>query len=650
MRGDGYALRVIGAAALLAAVATGVDYLFKVSVAASLPPDRLDDFFARYHTAVNAGALALQLGATPWLLQRLGVARAMLVLPGLATVGAAAVGAIGGLVPALALRAVDGVLRPSLHGAAGEILFLPIPEPQRGAARSLAASLGQRGGQAAASVGLLVLIHAGVALGAVAAATAALGVALVIAVASLRARYVERFRAGLRGLGAEATIEVPNLDLDALESLFAALASPDPDEVIVALDLLAGYGKARLISPLILYHPSARVVQRALDLGAEHSVKGFVPLLPSLLEHADPEVRAAALAALSRRGELEPERERAVVDGLVAAGGPARPALARAVASLAPERSLFWLGQLAQTGEPAVRAALAEEIARAPLPAHVPLLVSLLATPPAREPARRALLALGASGLAALAAALADPATPRAVRRHLPRSISRFPCDAAAPLLTAALAVEPDPRVRFKILRGLGRLRADCPELPLDEAPVRAVAKRSLERVFELLTYRLALRIARAEEAGDSRLLARLLEEKEMRALERVFRALHILAPGIEYRTLFVAIRGDDPHARAGACEVLEHAAPEDLCAGLLAAVASAPAAERLAAGLGFHAPFAAEALIPLAKGDPPAELATCRPLVAGIWQEMANDPDPVLAALATAAGADVLGGSDVGG
>jgi ATP:ADP antiporter, AAA family len=645
---DAYAVRVIATVALLAAMAIGVDYLFKVAVAAELPADRLDEFFARYHTAVNATALALQLVATPWLLQRLGVTRALLVLPTFVTLGASAVAVVGGLLPALLLRAIDGALRPSLHGAASEILYLPVPDSQRGAARALAASIGQRGGQAAASVALLVAIHGGAGLAAVAVGTASLAAALVAAAASLRARYVDRFRSGLREWASEAPIEVPALDLDALESLFAALASPDPDEVIVALELLAGYGKERLIPPLILYHPEPRVVTRAIDLCTARAPQGFATLLPWLLDHAGPDVRAAALAALARRGELDAEQERRVLDALVADGAEARPALARAVAALPPERSLFWLELLAKTDDPAVQAALAEELARAPLPAHVPLLLPLLASGSAREPARRALCAVGSPALAAVAEALADPETTRSVRRHLPRTLSRFPCEAAAPLLTAALAVEKDPRVRFKILRGLGRLRADCPTLVLDLAPVREVAARSLERAIEMLAFRIAVRVARADTSDDGRLLARLLAEKEERALERVFRALHIVGPEIEYRALFEAIRGSDAHARAAAGEVLEHVAPEPLRTGLLAAVAPGAAEERLAAALAFHSPFGADALVPLAKGEPPADLTECRPLLAALWDEMAGDADPVLAALAARARPASLGGDDV--
>jgi AAA family ATP:ADP antiporter len=638
VRSDGYALRVIATVALLAATTTGVDYLFKASVAAHLPPDRLDDFFARYHAAVNVAALALQLAFAPWLLQRLGVARALLVLPSLTTLGAAGVAAFGGLWPALGLRAVDGALRPSLHAGASEILYLPIAAPQREAVRSLAASIGQRGGQAAASVGLLIALHAGATLAAVAAGTACLGALLLAAAGTLRARYVERFRTGLSALSSEAPVEVPNLDLDALETLFGALASPSPEEVIGALELLAGYGRAHLIPPLILYHPSPRVVRRALDLGAASAPRGFAPLLPWLLGHSDPDVRAAALATRARRGELTPDEERTVLEGLASAGAPARAALARAVAALPPERSLFWLERLAQSGDPDVQAALADEVARAPRLAHVPILIPLLAAPAAREPARRALCALGAPALRALAEALADPATPRAVRRHLPRSISRFPCDAAAPLLVAALAASRDPHVRFKTLRGLGRLRADCPELALDPIPVRAAATRSLERVFTLLTWRLAVRVARADAGGRGALLARLLEEKERRALENAFRALHILTPEVEYGALFAAVRSGDAHARAAACEVLEHAAPEPHRAGLLAAVVPASPEERLAAGLAFHTPFGADALGPLAKGEPPADLDGCAPLLAALWTRMEEDGDRVLAALAASA------------
>ena len=85
--------------------------------------------------------------------------------------------------------------------------------------------------------------------------------------------------------------------------------------------------------------------------------------------------------------------------------------------------------------------------------------LTMLAEREVRVEARKALLAIGAPALAFLKAALDDANTPLAVRRHVPRSISQFSPELAAPLLLERLLSEHDGSVRFKILRGLGRLR-----------------------------------------------------------------------------------------------------------------------------------------------------------------------------------------------
>jgi hypothetical protein len=340
---------------------------------------------------------------------------------------------------------------------------------------------------------------------------------------------------------------------------------------------------------------------------------------------SDPQaaVRAAAFAELTRRQAIEPERGREILEALLAGGGGAAalPALARAAASLPPEQTRGWLAELATDADPAVRKALAEELARHPSESQLPALLALLADPEAREPARRALCALGRPARDALAAALGDPATPRSVRRHLPRSLSRFAPGDAIPLLTQALEVEADPRVAYKILRGLCRLRADWPAIPVAAGPIAAVAERSLRRAIELLAFQTALEPPQQADA----ILLRLLREEEERALEGVFRALHILDPEVGYRALHRAARAADARDAAAAREVLEHVVKEPLRAGLLPLLSPAPRRERLAAALAFHEPASAGALLVEATPD---VLDAC-------WAAMMHDADPVLAAVA---------------
>src|SRR4029453_14399648 len=450
----------------------------------------------------------------------------------------------------------------------------------------------------------------------------------------------------------------------AVESLHSALSAPDPEEVVAALDLLEAYGEAHLVPALVLYHPSPLVVVRALALFRDRAAPTVDPLMPWLLHHPEadvraatlrtrgsavapaavrdalrrdpsPAVRAAAFAELCRRTSPTPS-DRARFEALLEGreGEDALPELARAVAALPPEHALPWLEERAAEPEPAVAAALAEELARAPALPHLPVLLQLLVHPVSREQARRALCALGAPALAALAAALESRSTPRAVRRHLPRSISRFRGAEASRILTDALARERDPRVRHKILRGLGRMRAEEPELALDERPLRALADFSLRRAVELLAFQVG--IEGETKTAEGEVLARLLAEKEEAALESVFRVLHILAPDVGYRALFEALSEGDARAEGAAREVLEYVVMEELRGGLLTLVSPAPPRERLAAALVYHEPPPG-----LGMGGRGPARAVAHPDAAALealWDAMLADPDPILVALAARA------------
>src|SRR5262249_32857830 len=114
-----------------------------------------------------------------------------------------------------------------------------------------------------------------------------------------------------------------------------------------------------------------------------------------------------------------------------------------------------------------------------------------------RTAARAGLRALGDPALEHAARLLAAADTPPPVRRHLPRTISAFRSARAADLLVAQLARETDGRVVYKILRGLGRLRADDPAIAVDRPTLMAVAERTLRRMVELLAYRVAWDVRR---------------------------------------------------------------------------------------------------------------------------------------------------------
>ena len=121
----------------------------------------------------------------------------------------------------------------------------------------------------------------------------------------LKPHYLELFRTALRQGSMRDRADLPDLDLASLETLIAGLNSRDDAEVVGAMDLLAAEGRERLVPALILYHPSAPVVLRALQLFETSGRLDFVPVADRLLDHADPELRAAALRA---RTAAQPEQ------------------------------------------------------------------------------------------------------------------------------------------------------------------------------------------------------------------------------------------------------------------------------------------------------------------------------------------------------
>ena len=394
--------------------------------------------------------------------------------------------------------------------------------------------------------------------------------------------------------------------------------------MLAALELLASQGRARLVPALLLHHPSKPVALRTLTLLGETERTDWIPLADRLLSSPDPEIRAAALRA---RTTARPEEW-----ALRAASQDASP-LVRATAFVgliasAPESEQAWQGlqELAASRSLATRIALVEAIERQPAPvfervllqlaqsrderlavhvaramarvksaAFLPTLVGWLSVREVREAAREALCEHGEQALAALDEALFDPRTPPRVREHIPRTISLFPPQQAVAVLQRHLAAERDGRVRFKILRGLGRIATDHPEVALDDALVRELAARTVEAAIEVLRFRVGLEKgaeqlpARATPAH--RLLVMLLRDKEAHRIERFFRLLQLRFRGEDVRSIHRGLWNADRRVRAASRELLENLLEEPLRGTLVALVDDLPPKERLARIPGHQPP-----------------------------------------------------------
>lgn len=609
-----------------AATVTLVDYIFKSAVSAAVAPGELAEVFATVYLTLNVASLVVQLGAVGWILRRFGVITALSLLPLLLFVGGAGLLLSGSVVAALLLKGADGALRYSLARTSTELLFVPLSERARRRAKAFIDVLGQRGGQALASVGILAGLGLGMGADSRALILLALALAWLAVVWGLRTSYLEVFRRHLRRDQIRHIDRFPELDLASLETVLAALDAPEDSEVIAALDILEAEHKAHLVPALILHHPSEEVVERALSLFASAGRKRVVPVLDRQLDHPSPRIRAAALAArsvlapdedlLRRRLSCEesPEVRATIMVNLIAGGAivgsdaadalksicrhgspAARQSLAEAIGRRRATGLDDVLLELARACEVEVRLAAARAMGEVHSTRFLPALIELLGHERTRREARAVLRSYGADGLAALETALHSRDLDPVLRWQVPRAIASFEPADAARILLARLPIEWEGMVRYRILRSLEALVRRNPKLPLDTGILESVIADTVSRAYRYLDRRQVLvRGAEADprRATDGhRVLVDMLRDKEVHAVDRLFRLLDLAHPRENYLAIYRGLSSRDPETRASSMELIDNLLEPPLRDAVRGLVDDLEDGERLAEGTDFHRP-----------------------------------------------------------
>jgi ATP:ADP antiporter, AAA family len=615
--GHPYVRRILFFVLVSTVALTTVDYVFKATVAREVPADRLGAYFANVYVVLNAISFVVQLGIVGWVLRQVGITGAVWIMPVLVLGGAGGVAFTGALLAAVVLKGVDGALRHSLHRTGTELLYIPIPDSLRGRAKPLIDLLGQRGGQALASLAILALVALGAGPKALAIGVAVLTVGWMAVAAGLRRHYLDLFRQNLREGRIDYRGDLPQLDVGALEALFTALNSEKDAEVLGALELLAAQQRQRLIPALILYHPSRTVVLAGLDILTREGRNDFVPVARRLLSHADGEVRAAALRAIAAvdptedflrerladeqdevratalctlvaRQALAGDQAEEAIRTLLETGSPAaRIAFARAVGAAPVPRLEAALLELVKAREPEVQMEAAWAMGRTKNVRFVPNLIALLEFNVQGAAARDALADIGALALAELDAALDDPEGSDAIRIRLPRAIARFEPNLGAPVLLRHLGGAHDGMLRFRILRALGQLRKDDPDLGLDEKLLQQAAGEAVTKACTALGWRVVLADGATERpelaTAANKLIVTLLRDKERHAVGRLFRALGLLHPGESFDRIQRGLGHRDPKRRASSRELCENLVAPPLKAVVLTLIDELSDNERLA-------------------------------------------------------------------
>jgi AAA family ATP:ADP antiporter len=594
-REEPYLIRVAALIAVSTAAVLTTDYLFKSVAAARVPPAELGTFFARYYAVLNGVSLVVQVGLAGRILRGLGVGPALMVLPVLVGVGGAGTLVFGGaLAMAMLAKGADGALRHSLQRVAGELLWMPLSAEIRDRGKAVIDTVFGRLVQAAVAGALLLLAALGLSsprlLAAIVVGLAAIWVGVT---AGLRRPYLDLFRRALRRGSLDAGALGDDLDIGSVEAIMEALSSRDAARVIAAMEVLQERKRSRLIPGLILYHESPEVLVRALAVVAASDRGDWVPLAERLLTHPAEAVRVAAVRALGEKGDVEAvaraaEDESPAVRAHAAfcladragaadlradpritailrleggAGRAARVALLDAIHDNKDPRWADVILDLAACDDALVVEHAAMAMTRAQDPRFVPLLIARLTVRDGRGAVREALVSHGEPAFDALVQALRDPETDPRVRVHTPRTLSRFGTQRAADVLLEQLLLEPSGLVRYKILRGLGRLVSEN-KVKVDRSRLQEQMRRNLVEYFRLLS--LSVPLARGQRDDPSRgegagkLIVGLLEDKQQQSLERAFRLLQIAHRNEDIRTVYYSLRFGDRRRRAHALEFLD--------------------------------------------------------------------------------------------
>ena len=619
--------------------------------------DRIAAFLGQVQLYLSLAGLVIQVGLTSRIHRHLGIGFALLILPiGLGSTGGLIL-ATGALWAAAGGRILDSSLRYSVDKTTREILFLPLPAELKHRAKPFIDVTVDRFAKGLGAVLTLVLIQPwgfGLAWRQLSWVSLAVTVLWVVGAVRARRQYLASFRRSIARQGVlPAEVRLNVADLSTVETLVAELAHPDERRVLYAIDVLEALDKRRLVTPLLVYHESAAVRARALGALSAASADialRWAPAVERLFSDPSPEVRTAAVQALSviRReeapaigralvgdadpriaataalvlsgsAEVDDQRAAAQVFAALAADTGAGAAavrrdLAAAVRQVDHGRSRDLLEALLRDPDPAVadeamRTVRALETADG---RFAPVLISFLGDRRRKGAARETLVGYGEPVVDLLKQVLDDPGQDVWVRRHVPATLARIPCQASMDAVMALLGAD-DGFLRFKALSAAEKLRREHPALTFDAAPVERLVLAE-GRVF---CRRLEQHHGLFERGGlpKEAVLAQALREKTERAVDRIYRLLGLIHGWRDVAAARWAIERGDARARAGALEYLDNVLAGPLRAALLPVLEPLPADEKIG-----HA----RAILKTAPRDAEATLA-----------ELSDDDDSVLAAAA---------------
>ncbi|HHH28582.1 MAG TPA: MFS transporter, partial [Polyangiaceae bacterium] len=553
---DRYTLVLAGLLAIATLTTTLVDYQWKMAAREAYLGDEegLAAYFSYFAVAANSTGLMVQLFVTSRLLERFGLRAGLAALPAaLLTALSGSLALAGGaafLWATTIAKGVDGALRYSINDPSVLVLYRPIPARIRGRAKAILGGVVKP--LAAGAAGLCIAGLAPVLdvaqLAWVTLPLLAGGIALV---EGMRRLYVRRLT---RELSTRTRLDGDSLSIDAQtrSTLSAALSGDDRERALSALALLLTFDDLPFELPLeSLLRSDREVASRTLELLATHGVVGRLDAVEAAMLHAEPEVRARAIAVVLLHGGLSSLLAGAghLRDMLEDPDPEVRSAAAQSLAVVGDRRFFEPLLALLQDPEVSVRVAAAHAARRVPNPALGPCLAALLDVAATRPAARRALAHIGGAAVPLLGRVL-ETGENRS-RLAAARALGDIGDPESVVLLVGKLGSSRDPLSR-ECARVLGRLAERRP-LPVERHRIVALFEDEVKVARELEQV--------IEEIGEvePELLGDALAQRWSSSVRHVLALASLLVPEHAFSEITSALLRGDKTRRANALELLDN-------------------------------------------------------------------------------------------
>jgi AAA family ATP:ADP antiporter len=611
---------IAGIVGISVMVAKLVDYQFGgVAAAAIGEPDRLTAFFGFWFSTFNLLSLLLQLFFTR---RVVGVGPSLFFLPSaIAFAAGILVFSPAWLPAAVFLKMSDGSLKQSINKAAMELIILPIPAAIKNQTKTFIDVFVDSAATGISGLVLIFLIK-GLELPVYAVSLlilALIGGWLLLAV-KVRREYIHSFKLKIEDAGGEEAAERKIVDLSdeaVVKGLTGVLENGAEKQVLYVLELIRDFRSDQFFEPVtrLLSHPASTIRAAAIaalqtctkrpvpekieplvndpslrvKIAAFEYLLDFVPgrqsaLMNEYLAHPNYQVRGAALVTLARDTSDNPSLKLAF--GL---GGRIMELLQQQAASSDPDRQRFEkLTALKAIGyanlpelheqifpffsdeDPAVVTEAIRSAGHTLSPIFVSQLTRFLVLPAFREEAAEALACYGIAIIPELRKLVNSPDCPLEIIRMFPLVGKKVNSQWSVNFLLELFDHE-DTVLQENALHALNFLHNQHAYLKVDN---KKIVGRILQeaRLYQETLPLLYMQMNRWEEqspgavpAGGEELLearrglARLLEQRLDRSLERIFRLLGLKYPSEDIVAAYKSLRSQKEDLRINALEFLDN-------------------------------------------------------------------------------------------